>query len=122
MSDVRELIEGYLEMWNTADAAARSAVAARVLERDATYVDPLVSVSGIAEITGTVSAVQQQFPGMRFRLLGDVDSHHNVARFWWQLGTDETPDLVVGFDVAVISNSGRFAAVAGFLDKVPSAA
>ena len=80
----------------------------------------MAEAAGRDTIAATVGAVQEQFPGMSFALVGDVDAHHNLARFTWRLGTAQTPDLVVGFDVAVISEGGRLQAVHGFLDKVPA--
>jgi hypothetical protein len=49
-----------------------------------------------------------------------VDAHHNLARFTWELGQDGAEAVVVGFDVAVLSEDGRLREVHGFLDKVPS--
>ncbi len=62
------------------------------------------------------------FPGHVFRLAGDVDAHHGIARFGWELvpATGGEP-LVVGFDVAVAAADGRLRGVYGFLDRVPAA-
>ena len=54
------------------------------------------------------------------RLRDGVDSHHNVARFGWELVPPEGGESVVeGFDVAMIED-GRIGSVVGFLDKAPS--
>ena len=70
-------------------------------------------------IDATIAAVQQQFPGFSFTLLGPVDSHHHQARFTWGLGPDGAEPLVIGFDVAVADSDGQLTSVLGFLDKVP---
>ncbi len=69
-----------------------------------------------------LAAVQQQFPGLVFRLGGPVDAHHNQARFTWHLGAADGEPLVIGFDVAVVNSGGQIRSVHGFLDKVPAAA
>lgn len=122
MTDVQQLVERYLAAWNETDAATRRREIDDIWATDATYVDPLVAVSGRDAIDATIAAVQQQFGGLTFSLAGGVDAHHDVARFTWELGTPGEEPLVVGFDVAEITADGRLRAVRGFLDKVPAAA
>jgi len=58
---------------------------------------------------------------MSFRLGGAVDTHHDQARFTWELGPAGADPVVIGFDVAQRDADGRLALVLGFLDKVPAA-
>ena len=122
MSDLQDLAERYLALWNETDPAARRrAVDARWAE-DGSYTDPLVDARGRDAIDATLQAVQHDFPGMVFSLLGPVDAHHGIARFRWELAPrGATEALVVGFDVLVADEDGRIAQVLGFLDRVPTA-
>jgi hypothetical protein len=120
MSDFTKLAEQYIATWNETDPAARRTLIDQVWAADGQYVDPLAEVSGRDQIDAVIAAAQQQFAGMRFRLAGPVDAHHDQARFTWELGPDGTA-LVVGFDVAKRDADGKLALVLGFLDKVPSA-
>ncbi|MET9022576.1 nuclear transport factor 2 family protein [Actinopolymorpha sp. NPDC004070] len=122
MSDFTELVERYIATWNETDPAARRAGVEAVLAEDGTYTDPLVDVAGHDAFDATIAAVQAQFPGLEFRLGGGVDTHHDIARFTWELGLAGGEALVVGFDVAVRGEDGRIRAVLGFLDKVPAGA
>ncbi|MBU3067442.1 nuclear transport factor 2 family protein [Nocardia sp. NEAU-G5] len=122
MSDVNELVEGYLAAWNATEPQARQALVASVFAEDAGYTDPLVAVAGHAGLEATIAAVQGQFPGLEFSLGGPVDAHHDIARFTWHLGRPGGEPLVIGFDVAVIGADGRITQVLGFLDKVPAGA
>lgn len=121
MSDVAYLVQTYLDAWNETDPATRRTLLERVWAADGRYVDPLADVTGPTAIDAVIAAAQGQFPGLcfRLRLAGDVDAHHDVARFTWELGPADGEAVVVGFDVAVVVD-GRFQAVAGFLDKVPA--
>ncbi|MFF3227900.1 nuclear transport factor 2 family protein [Nocardia suismassiliense] len=118
--DMNTVVAQYLEAWNATDPATRKAAIARVFTEQATYVDPLMAVTGHAEIDGGIAAVQAKFPGWVFKLAGPVDAHHNQVRFTWGLGPAGSEPVVIGFDVAVVEN-GRIAKVYGFLDKVPAA-
>ncbi|MBX6768456.1 MAG: nuclear transport factor 2 family protein [Actinomadura rubrobrunea] len=120
MIDARELIDRYLAGWNEKDPAARRAAVDALWTEDAAYVDPLVAVEGREAIDGAIAAVQAQFPDFVFRLAGDVDAHHHLARFTWELGPKDGEAVVVGFDVAEFSEDGRIRKVHGFLDKVPA--
>jgi hypothetical protein len=122
MGDLDELIDRYFAAWNERDAHARQERVAALWTEDGHYVDPLASVEGPSAIASVIAAAQDQFPGYVFRLLGTVDSHHDVARFQWELvpaGGGEA--LAAGSDVAVIAADGRLRGVYGFLDKVPTA-
>ena len=115
-----DLIERYIATWNEQDADARRKLIDEIWAEDASYIDPLVVAEGRDAIDATIAGVQQQFPGYGLRLAGPVDAHHNLARFTWELASDGAEAIVVGFDVAVLTEDGRLANVHGFLDKVPS--
>jgi len=116
---VHEVIERYIACWNQTDPGLRRKLIDEVWAQDASYTDPLGEAIGREAIDATIAAVQEQFPGFSFTLLGPVDSHHHQARFTWGLGPDGAEPMVVGFDVAVAGDDGRLATVLGFLDKVP---
>ena len=115
------LVDGYLAAFNATDPAARRAAIEAVFAPGARYVDPLADVTGTDELDALIAGIQQQFPGMVFRPVGDVDAHHDACRFRWGLGPEGAEPLVIGFDVAIVNADGRITGVAGFLDKVPAA-
>ncbi|MFC5185917.1 nuclear transport factor 2 family protein [Actinomadura harenae] len=122
MNNVQQQIERYIATWNETDAAARRAAIDEVFAEGAAYTDPLAAVEGRDAIDALIAGAQGQFPGLVFRLLGPVDTHHDIVRFTWELGPEGAEAPVVGFDVAVLDADGRIAKVHGFLDKVPAAA
>jgi hypothetical protein len=114
------LVERYLACWNETDADARRALIVQTWSADAEYRDPMAQVQGLEAIDATIAAVQGQFPGLVFTQVGDVDAHHQQARFQWGLGPDGAEPVIVGSDVAILGDDGRITTVLGFLDKVPS--
>lgn len=114
-----DLIEKYLTCWNETDADARRELIERHWSGVATYVDPMVDIAGHDDVNATIGAVQQQFPGFVFTQVGDVDAHHNQARFHWGLGPSDGEPVIVGFDVIVTDSDGHIERVLGFLDRVP---
>ena len=122
MTNFDELAQRYIDTWNETDPTACRAAVDRLYTEDARYVDPLAAAEGRDAIAAVITAVHDQFPGFEFRLVGPVDSHHNQARFGWELGPAGADAPIVGFDVAVCDDEGRIQTVLGFLDKVPAAA
>ncbi|RKE18586.1 nuclear transport factor 2 family protein [Streptomyces sp. TLI_171] len=119
--DLQSLAERYLAAWNETDPAARRKLVEETWAPDGRYVDPLVEARGHEQFDATLAAVQAQFAGLVFRL-GQVDAHHDVARFTWELAPEGAAEaLVVGFDVLTATEDGRIATVVGFLDRVPTA-
>ena len=98
---MHEVIERYIACWNQTDPGLRRKLIDETWAADASYTDPLGEAVGREAIDATIAAVQEQFPGFSFTLLGPVDSHHHQARFTWGLGPDGVEPMVVGFDVAV---------------------
>lgn len=120
MTHFDELVVRYIETWNETDADKRRELIDRHWAPDARYVDPLGEAVGPHAIDAMIAAVQDQFPGMAFTLAGPVDSHHEQARFGWNLGAPGSDPLIIGFDVAERDSAGRLTSVLGFLDKVPA--
>ena len=117
---VKTLVADYLAAWNATDPTDRRAAVEAVFAPGARYVDPLADVTGTDAIDTLIAGAQQQFPGMEFRLVGEVDAHHDVCRFRWGLGPAGAEPLVIGFDVARLGANGKITAVIGFLDQVPA--
>lgn len=112
-----ELIDRYIETWNETDPARRRALIARTWTADATYLDPLMQGAGRAGIDAMIAAVQDKYPGNRFRRTSEIDVHHDRVRFAWTLGPDGGPALAQGIDFGVLSGENLLAAITGFLDQ-----
>lgn len=114
-----DLVTRYLACWNETDPATRTVLVHDTWTADGGYVDPMVTADGPEQITATIGAVQEQFPGFVFTPVGTADTHHDLTRFRWGLGPAGAEPVVVGFDVVRTDAAGRIASVAGFLDVFP---
>jgi hypothetical protein len=121
MTDFSSLADRYIAMWNASDPVERRSLIHDLCTVDVHYTDPLGDVTGHEELNSLIEAVQQQFPGFTFTRNGDVDGHHDQARFGWDLGPGGGPAPVAGFDVVTLDSAGRLSRVLGFLDRVPNA-
>jgi hypothetical protein len=118
-----ETVDTWLHAYGETDPAARAALIERVWAPDGVLVDPPFTGTGHAEISTLAGAAQGQFPGHTFRRSSEVDAHHDLARYTWELlGPDGTPALA-GTDVVLLGQDGRLQYVAGFFgEPAPRAA
>jgi hypothetical protein len=117
--NVNDLVSTYLNVWNETNAEARRKLIATSWAADATYVDPLFDVTGVGEFDALIGGFQQQYPGLRFVQTGEVEHHHDLVRFTWNLVTPTGDVIAKGTDVGRIDAEGRFASISGFFDQAP---
>jgi hypothetical protein len=56
MANINDTVQSYIAMWNEPDAQARRSLVAQTVTDDATYLDPMLSgsgVDGIADMIGS---------------------------------------------------------------------
>jgi hypothetical protein len=117
---MQEIVQRYIASWNETDPERRRKLVDELWDEQASYIDPLAEAHGRDAIDAVIAAAQAQFPGFVFTLNGPVDAHHQQARFTWALGPADAGPVVIGFDVAVVTENGRLRTVLGFLDQVPA--
>jgi hypothetical protein len=121
MSNVNQTVANYIAAWNETDAGRRREIVARVWAEDGAYLDAHRAGEGHAAIATMIGAAQEQFPGYRFRLASGIEAHHDRVRFSWAAGgAPEAPLFFAGTDFATLAPDGRFRAVTGFIDAMPS--
>jgi hypothetical protein len=121
MSKINEAVANYIAAWNETDPARRKSIVARTWSDNGTYRDAHRDAAGHASISEMIGATQQQFPNYRFRLASGIEAHHNQLRFSWIAGgAPEAPLYFAGTDFAALTEDGRFHAVTGFTDAMPS--
>jgi hypothetical protein len=121
MSNVNETVIGYIAAWNETDPAKRRAIIARTWAEEGSYLDGHRDSVGHEAIDGMIAAVQDTFPGYRFRLSSGIEAHHDRVRFSWSAGgLPDTPLFFGGTDFAVLAPDGRLRMVTGFTDAMPA--
>jgi hypothetical protein len=121
MHMINETIANYIRAWNETDGAKRRALIARTWADDGSYLDAHREGVGHDAIDAMIGATQKGFDGYRFRLASGVEAHHDRVRFSWTAGgTAEAPLYFAGTDFATFAPDGRFRAVTGFIDAMPS--
>ena len=115
MNTLTDLVDRYIAAWNETDPARRRALIGDTWAEASSYVDPVLQGDGREGIDAMIAAVQQKYPGHRFRRTSEVESHHDRLRFTWELKPEQGETLARGTDFGVVA-ADRLAAMTGFFD------
>jgi hypothetical protein len=118
MTDLTTLVDVHLDAYGNPDKAARDEAIAAVWAADGALIDPPLTGEGHAGISDLAAAVQSQFAGHTFRRVSDIDAHHDVLRYTWELVAPDGAVALSGLDVAVVAD-GRLQHVVGFFGDLP---
>lgn len=114
ITDVPGTVDRYFAAWNDTDPLSRLEAVARAWSPEGRYVDPVADVIGHEAISDMIGGVHEQYPGVTLRCSSDVDSHHDVIRFSWEILDAEGAAALSGVDVAQLDPNGLLLDVRGF--------
>lgn len=121
MTDLNELADRYVELWNEPDPELRFKTIAELFAEDGTHVDEYVDVKGHQAIAGIVSIAHKRFVtegGNYFRSRGNADGFRNVVRFNWEMVSVKSAlVLAAGFDFLTLNDDGRIRVDYQFMEK-----
>jgi hypothetical protein len=119
--DPSRLIDSYCEVWSEADEDRRAQLLASVWAPHATYTDPSVHAANANELLAHIARVLARRPGARVVRTSNVDLHHGLARFAWQVVQADGTALPPGLDIAFIAPGGtRIERIIGFFGPLAS--
>jgi hypothetical protein len=117
MTELSATIDTYLAAYGETDPTRRAELIARSWAADGRLIDPPLDAAGHDGIAGMFAAVQSQFPGHTFRRSTEIDAHHDVARYGWQLVAEDGSVTLAGTDIAEVDADGRLVRVTGFFGE-----
>lgn len=113
-TDLTITVDAYLAAWSEPDTDRRAQLIANVWAHDGRLVDPPLTGEGHGGISAMAEALQQLYPGHRFRRVSDVDAHHDSLRFAWELIGPDGAVALEGLDVGQVADDGRLVRITGF--------
>ena len=113
-----ESLDHMLASWNERDPKRVRAHLEKALSPEVVFIDPSVVTRGIDEFESNVHEVHHRLPGADYRRASEVDRHHSVARYAWEI--HRNGELILpGFDVTEFDEEGRVLRVLGFFGPLP---
>jgi hypothetical protein len=112
-STIDEHLAGYCEP----DPDRRRALLAGAWADGGVLLDPPMDATGVDAIAGLVDVVLEHYPEHTFRRTSVVDTHHDHARYSWDLVAPDGTVAVSGVDVVQVRD-GRLSQVVGFFGEL----
>lgn len=113
---VKSLVEKHLTLWNESNPEKRKEIIKSIYSPDIEMVDRHFVARGYEQVDSFIQDLQKKSPDFRFSHVKPVDTHHNIARLFWQVGSKAKPDVVTGMDLFVVEN-GKVAKLYVFVNE-----
>lgn len=111
MHSIAELVDRYIAVWNEPDDEVRRKRIAELWVEDGGTYHKLIDARGYDAIEARVAGSHEKWVrtgGFIFKSLKNVVSHHNVAKFNWEMVPARGGEAAsVGFDFLILDNDGR---------------
>ena len=125
MSNLNELVERYVAVWNEPDPERRRRSIAELWAEDSAHFTPSLEVRGHTALETRVAGAYEKWVktgGFVFRSANNADGHHDTVRFNWEMVPAAGGEpAAVGFDFLVLGSDGRIRFDYQFLDMAPAA-
>jgi hypothetical protein len=107
----QQLVERYLALWHEPDDERRQASINALWTEDGAQFTRTQAFQGYDALDKRVTTAHEKWVqegGFRFKLAGDVDTHHNAVKFAWEMVPRDGGDVAgSGLIFLVLSDDGR---------------
>jgi hypothetical protein len=121
MDTLNTIIDTHLQGYCEPDPTRRAELLSSVWHGDGELLDPPMSGVGPEQIAALVDAVLGHYPAHRFKRTSNIDSHHDHARYTWNLEAPDGTIAVSGLDIATITENHLTRIIGFFGELTPDA-
>ena len=124
MSDVNDLVERYVAVWNEPDPERRRRAISGLWTEDGAHFTPSLEARGYAALEARVTGAHDKWVrtgGFVFRPTPRIDGHHGTVRFGWEMIPAGGGDVAAaGSDFLILGDDGRIRVDYQFSEPLPS--
>lgn len=111
MSDLTDLVERYVAVWNEPDPDRRRQGIAALWTEDGSHLTKSLEAHGYDALEARVTGAYDKWvkgAGFMFRPLPSADGHHDAVRFGWEMvPAGGGAAATVGVDFLILNDDGR---------------
>jgi hypothetical protein len=107
--------EAYTRSWSEADVSKRLLLFEQCLNPDCVYTDPLIQATGYSQLSGYMSELHKNVPGVSFVSI-DFKSHHDRSLTHWNMVDANENILSQGASYGLYGADGRLLQMTGFYE------
>lgn len=116
-----ELIDKYCKVWNEPDREKKQIALEEIWWKEGEYIDPRANLKGIEALVNHISKIQSGRPGSRVMRTSEIEIHHQIGRFRWQLEKEDKTRLPEGLDIVYFTDDGKsIKKIIGFFGELKS--
>lgn len=115
MESYKNTWDTYTRSWSETDASKRLKMFERCLSPDCAYTDPLTQVTGYGALSGYISGLQKNIPGVKF-VVTDFKNHHDQSLAHWNMTDAKGNILSQGASYGRYGADGRLMQMTGFFE------
>jgi hypothetical protein len=119
-TDLTATVDAYLACLSETDPPRRRRLIEQAWRPDGRFVDPLYEAEGHDALDDLAAGVIDHYPGHGFHRTSDLDAHHDLVRFTWEMKGPDGAVVVTGSDVGRLAPDGRLQEVIGFFGDLPA--
>jgi hypothetical protein len=112
-------VDTYIGAWNEADGAERRAQLERCLTSDVELIDENGRFRGYDGLSALIAGFQEKVPGGRVVKSSGIDEFDGIARYSWDIVSEDGNRLMVGLDVVEHDTNGRLRRIIMFHRPLP---
>ena len=105
----------YTKSWSEQDTSKRLQLFEQCLNPDCVYTDPLAQATGYAQLSGYMSELQKNIPGVKF-VTTDFKSHHDRSLTHWNMTDGKGNIFAQGASYGMYGDDGRLQQMTGFFE------
>jgi uncharacterized protein YndB with AHSA1/START domain len=113
-ADFQKRINGYFEIWNTADASTRRRKMDSVFDNEIVFHDQYSCTQGLEDLNSHLSAMQHFMPGLTIQQEGKAHHCQGAALARWTVSRKDGSEAGKGTNVFRFTPEGKLQAVTGF--------
>ena len=111
----RNTWETYTKSWSVADTSKRLQLFEQCLSPDCVYSDPMTQATGYDQLSGYMSELHKNVPGVAF-VTTDFKSHHDRSLTHWNMVDGKGNILSQGASYGMYGADGRLTQMTGFFE------
>lgn len=107
--------ETYTKSWSVPDTSKRLQLFEQCLSPDCVYTDPITQATGYGQLSGYMSELHKNVPGVAF-VTTDFKSHHDRSLTHWSMVDAKGKILSQGASYGMYGADGRLTQMTGFFE------
>jgi len=113
------LVDKYFLVWNEIDKENRKKILEEIWQEGGKYIDPRSNLEGVEALVNHIEQIQNGRKGSKIFRTSNVNIHHQIGRFNWELRKEDHTKILDGIDIVYFNKNGtKIKKIIGFFGEL----